>query len=72
MSIRAVHIPGKDNVRADALSRNDFPRFLQAAPDACVRPTRIPLQVLALLVEEQPDWVSPRWTELFVACIRRA
>ena len=72
MSIRAVHIPGKDNVRADALSRNDFPRLLQAAPDACVRPTRIPLQVLALLVEEQPDWVSPRWTELFVACIRRA
>ncbi len=71
MSIMAVHLPGKDNIRADALSRNDLTRFLQAAPKADRVPTQVPGQVLALLVEEQPDWISPRWTELFATSIRQ-
>ncbi len=68
MSIMAVHL---DNIRADALSRNDLARFLQAASKADRVPTQVPGQVLALLVEEQPDWISPRWTELFAASIRQ-
>ena len=48
--VKAVHIPGRLNVWADALSRNDFPRFLQVVPEAEVQPVPIPHQLLELLV----------------------
>ena len=64
MQVEAVHLPGKENGLADALSRNNIPHFLQAFPGVAKSPTHLPRQ--ALLVEEQPDWTSPRWTELFV------
>lgn len=60
ISVTAVHYPGKVNVRADALSRNDLTRFLQEVPTVDRVPTPIPDQLLLLLVEEQPDWTSPR------------
>ncbi len=70
--IRAIHIPGVANVATDALSRNDFPRFLQAVPDAIQNPTPIPRQLVDLLVKEQPDWTSQRWGQLFRDCCRPA
>ena len=65
--IEAVHLPGKRNNAADALSRNNPPQFLQVVPEAQRQPTPVPEQALRLLVVEQPDWISSSWTELFVA-----
>lgn len=70
--IHASHIPGKDNVAADALSRNSLSSFLQVVPDADKDPTPIPRTLLDLTVREQPDWTSPRWARLFSACCRQA
>ena len=69
--VEAVHIPGKDNRQADALSRNCVSSFLQMAPAASPQAAQVPGEALQLLVEEQPDWTSLHWTELFVACTRR-
>ena len=66
--IEAVHCPGKDNTRADALSRNKFCQFLQASGAVDPARTKIPLE---LLVNKQPDWTSPHWTQLFTACTRQ-
>ena len=68
--LRASHVPGVSNVAADALSRNDFSRFLQVVPEAEPNPESIPEQLVVLLAKEQPDWVSPRWTQLFRDCCR--
>ena len=67
-----MHIPGVSNVAADALSRNDFPQFLQVVPDAAAHPTLVPQQLVDLLVKEQPDWTSLRWVQLFGDCCRQA
>ena len=67
IQVEAVHCPGKDNIRADALSQNDIDRFLQALPGAA----DIPHWLLTLLVDKQPDWISPDRTRLFIASIRQ-
>ena len=69
MQVEAVHLPEKENGMAKALSRNNIPPFLKAFLGAAKSPTHLPRQALALLVEKQPDWTSPRWTELFVSSI---
>ena len=69
--IRASHVPGVNNVAADALSRNDFPRFLQAVPEVDRQSSLIPRALVDLLVRERPDWTSPRWAQLFSASCRQ-
>ena len=69
--IRATHVPGVANVAADALSRNDLPRFLQVVPEAAQQPTPIPQGLVDLLAGEQPDWTSCRWARLFGDCCRQ-
>ena len=69
--VEAVHLPGKRNIAADALSRNNASQFLQVVPEAQKQPTPVPEQALRLLVVEQPDWMSSSWTELFVACTKQ-
>lgn len=71
VQIRASHIPGVTNVAADALSRDDLPRFLQAVPEAAPHPTPVPPGLVSLLVMEQPDWTSYRWAQLFKDCCRQ-
>lgn len=70
--IKAVHVPGVKNVAADALSRNDLPRFLQVVPKAAHLPTPIPQGLVDMLVQECPDWTSQRWAQLFNGCFRQA
>ena len=66
--VRAAHLPGVQNVAADALSHDDLSRFWQASPEADPQPTSIPTQLTELLVR---DWMSPRWTQLFSDCCSR-
>ena len=72
IQLKAVHVRGATNVAADALSRNDFHRFLQAVPEAAKYPTPIPQELVDLLVREHPDWTSARWAQLFSGYCRRA
>ena len=64
--ISAQHIPGADNVRADALSRGRISHFFsisQAEPSP--NPTPFPHRLLELAADSNLDWTSPRWIEMF-------
>ena len=65
----ARHIPGQHNVLADALSRNNVELFRMLHPQAQPRPVILPEQLIRLLITEQPDWMSQRWTELWTATL---
>ena len=66
--IHATHIPGAENVAADALSRNGLHTILQAVPEVASLLTPIPTALVDIVVWEQPDWMSARWAQLFSAC----
>ena len=57
----AIHISGAQNVMADALSRNDLDKFFFSSPKALWNPTPVPEALWSLVVETQPDWLSPTW-----------
>lgn len=65
----AAHIPGKDNIAADALSRNRAPEFFGMYPQAPRMPTVIPPQLYTLLSDQSLDWTSPRWRDLFSVAV---
>ena len=71
LHIQATHVPGCTNLAADALSRNDFARFLQVVPQATRDPEAIPKTLVELVVMEQPDWTSARWAQLFSVFCRQ-
>ena len=67
ITVHATHIAGKENVAADALSRDNLPLFFQVVPQAASRrATPIPEELLDILVHQRPDWTSPAWRRLFV------
>lgn len=68
----AQHIPGRENVAADALSRNNLPSFRVQEPRAQLRQTPIPQELIRALVTQRPDWTSPSWTSLLASCSLRA
>ena len=72
VTVQASHIPGVANIAADALSRNQFSRFLQVIPDAAQLPSPIPRRLVDVLVLSQPDWTSPLWARLFRGCLAPA
>ena len=61
----SAHIPGTENVLADALSRNKAKLFLSLSPQARRLPSPIPRAVLELLLMEKPDWTSRAWIRLW-------
>lgn len=61
----SAHIPGAENVLADALSRNKAQLFLSLSPQARRLPSSIPKAVLELLLGEKPDWTSQAWIRLW-------
>ena len=69
--IETGHCPGKNNIHANMLSWNNIRYFLQTSPGADQKSTVIPHQLLVLLVDTQPDWMSLDWTRLFTASIRQ-
>ena len=63
----AVHIPGEQNVAADAISRGNLSTLFQVSP----LPTVVRQSLHDLLVVQQPDWASPSWVSLFRSCLRQ-
>lgn len=66
----ATHIPGKLNVVADALSRNNMPAFFSQAPQADPWPTPVPPALVSLLPQEI-TWTSESWIRLFKDTLRQ-
>ena len=62
--VEAVHIPGRENMLADDLSRNHLSAFHSKAlsPDPTL--TLLPRQLQELLLDDE-GWTSPCWTMLF-------
>ena len=67
INLFASHIRGSDNTLADALSRKNTDYFLANFPQAQPSPTRIPSELLDLLVVDKPDWRSPNWIRLWTS-----
>ena len=67
LDLRVVHIPGKDIVIADAISRDDLTtlhsQVLLILPSATPTPPR----VMEILVEGQPNRTSIYWVRLFTS-----
>ena len=68
LDLHAVHVPGVENVLADAISRDNLHILFTLVPGAVHRQTTIAPQLLSLLVESQPDWTSRHWIQLFRSC----
>ena len=62
--VEAVHLPGRDNMLADDLSRNHLSAFLSKALSPDPAPTLLPRQLPELLLDDE-GWTSPCWTILF-------
>lgn len=72
IALRVVHIPGVDNVIADAISRDNLTLLFSQVPSPNPKPTSIPSSLLDVLVERQPDWTAVDWTQLFASCFTLA
>ena len=70
--LEAVHIEGRLNIAADALSRGNLALFHHQVPDACPSQTPIPKELVQLLIVQQPDWTSENWRRLFSSTLERA
>ena len=65
-----VHLPGRHNEAADALSRDNVSLFMQLTPAAEPRPAHIPEGVLKTLVLSTPEWWSPDWISVLSTTLR--
>ena len=63
----AVHLPGKENTLADALSRNNLSLLYSLFPQVNYHQTDVPAALIELLVGLRPDWTSNQWTNLWNA-----
>ena len=74
----AKHIPGKQNILVDALSRDHlslfrstvFLYFCSLHPQANSNPAIIPAPLIALLITNKPEWLSQDWTNLFADILK--
>ena len=71
MVLVAAHVPGRENEAADALSRDNLPFFYAQVPNAARSPSRVPQELLELLIRRQPDWTSADWRSLFVSIFQK-
>ena len=72
LTLWAVHIPVRENALADTISRNNLDFLFSQIPRAAKSHYHIPAELLALLIEQQPDWTSPAWARLLRNCFRQA
>ena len=71
ISMQTVHIPGRLNIGADAISRDNIQVFHMQVPKAHARPSPVPQALRNLLIHQQPDWTSPDWSRLFRTCLQQ-
>ena len=64
------HIRGVENVCADAVSRNLLQVLNREAPGMDQSPVQVPPALWQLLVIVRPDWLSPRWNQLWLTFLR--
>ena len=70
-NIFTEHLPGIDNVAADALSRDNFPLFHQQVKQAAQLPTILPQELILALVTHQPDLTSQKWRTWFDTTLQK-
>ena len=58
------HLPGRENLAADHLSRDALSSFRQVVPHAKVEPTLLPESLMEALVQQRPDWTSASWRDV--------
>ena len=69
ITVMAQHLPGVQNVAADALSRNNLKLFLALNPQASPVPAVIPSELVELTLTQSLRWTSPTWMGLFSASL---
>ena len=72
LSIVSEHIPGVDNRAADALSGDNLQEFLAISQGVEPAASRLPAELLEVLVNQQPDWTSVNWMRLLADTLPRA
>ena len=65
----AIHVPGRENVVADAISRNNVNLTCFLPTQACR--IEVPWTLMELLLEHTPDWGSQLWTTRFMNSLSR-
>ena len=70
-SLYATHIAGAQNCWADALSRGNTQFLYTQVGDPTYHQSQVPASLIKLLMQEQPDWTSPRWTQLYRDSLRQ-
>ena len=68
--LRACHIPGTENLVADALSRNQMALFFSYNSQVDSEATLVPLEWPALLLDPEVVWTSQHWTSWFDSICR--
>lgn len=63
----AIHIEGKSNTVADAISRGDMGRCRALMPNLQVSPSVVPQVFLELI--RHPEWTSQDWVQRFRCCL---
>ena len=61
----AVHVPGRDNELADAISRDNLSLLFAQVPQVAEQRVVVPQALQSVLVGTQPDWTSVDWCRLF-------
>ena len=71
LELLATHLPGRENMLADDLSRNRVSAFLSKAPAVDQDPVPLPPDLPGLLLDLN-GWTSPSWTVRFCAIVNGA
>ena len=66
-----VIILEKQNEAADDLSGDSLSSFFQLIPGAKQDPTPLGADLMALLVTNQPDWMSESWRAVLCSTLRK-
>ena len=67
----ATHLPGRENILADDLSRNRLSNFLSKAQSPEPAPSPLDPAIAELLLDEA-GWTSPTWTTRFATTVAEA
>ena len=68
--LEAVHIPGAQNILADAISRDKLELLFTQVPAAQGSRVCLPMELVSLLVDNPVDWTSPSWSQRFGSCFQ--